>query len=176
MDSCVPFFVEVPAGGVLIAGRGPAPKDPSRRARSNKDVVSLRIVQVEAVAQPDLPEFDVEVKLDGEPVMVPFVWPAATRGWWAMLDLHPLAGEFIETDWSYLMDTARIHAAFWLGRLDAAGELRLREAKYGFTPEDRARLRIQFAQATDAEVTTAAKVLSSRTRFKGMTVSDELEA
>lgn len=159
-----------------MAGMGPPPKDPAKRARRNKDVAQLRIVQIDPVAQPDLPEFDVEIKRDGESVMVPFVWPAATRDWWAMLDLHPLAGEFIETDWSYLMDTARIHAAFWGGRLDTAGELRLREAKYGFTPEDRARLRIQFAQATDAEVTTAKKVQSSRSRFEGMTVSDELGA
>ena len=154
-----------------MAGRGPAPKDPSKRARTNKDVIPLRIVAVEPVARPDLPEFDVEVKRDGEPVMVPFAWPAATRDWWAMLDSHPLAGEFIETDWSYLMDTARIHAAFWVGRLDAAGELRLREAKYGFTPEDRLRLRIQFAEATGAEVDAAGKVekaLSSRDRARGI--------
>lgn len=141
-----------------MAGRGPAPKDPRKRARTNKDVVPLRIVTVEPVAQPDLPEFDVEVRpKDDEPYMVEFVWPAATRDWWAMLDLHPLAREFIETDWSYLMDTAVIHAAFWKGKLDLAAEIRLREAKYGFTPEDRARLRIQFAEATSAEVDASGK-------------------
>ena len=137
----------------------------------------MRIVTVAAVAQPDLPEFEVEIRpKDGEPYMVPFVWPAATRGWWAQLDLHPLAGEFIETDWSYLMDTAMIHAAFWKGRLDQASELRLREAKYGFTPEDRLRLRIQFAEATGAEIDTAKKAKSSRERFSGMQVRGELEA
>lgn len=151
-----------------MAGRGVPPKDPSQRARRNKDAVQLRVVEIQPAKKPDLPEFDVEVKRDGDMVMVPFVWPAATRDWWAMLDMHPLAGEFIETDWSYLMDTARIHAAFWLGRLDAAGELRLREAKYGFTPEDRARLRIQFAQATEAEVDTATKVSSARARMAGI--------
>lgn len=158
-----------------MAGVGPAPKDPSKRARRNKDVVQLRVVEIETARKPDLPEFDVEVKRDGEPVMVPFVWPAATRDWWAMLEMHPLKSEFTELDWSYLMDTARIHASFWTGRTDVASELRLREAKYGFTPEDRARLRIQFAQATGAEAETAekvAKALSARDRMRGIRKAD----
>lgn len=154
-----------------MAGRGPAPKDPSKRARTNKDPVPLRIVEVEPARQPDLPEFEVEIKVDGEPAMVPFVWPAATRDWWRMLDWHPLQGEFTDLDWSYLLDTALIHAAFWKGSISQAAELRLREAKYGFTPEDRARLRLQFAQATGAEVETAEKVKtavgSSRARMAG---------
>jgi len=152
-----------------MAGRGPTPKDPNKRARANKDIIPLRTVLVEPVLQPDLPEFDVEVRpKDGEPYMVPFVWPVATRGWWAQLGLHPLAGEFIETDWSYLMDTALIHAAFWRGRIEQASELRLREAKYGFTPEDRLRLRIQFAEVAGAEIETAKKVESSRSRMQGI--------
>lgn len=155
-----------------MAGRGPAPKDPSKRARANKDVVPLRVVEIQPAEKPDLPEFDVEVKVDGDAVMVPFVWPAATRDWWAMLEFHPLKGEFTELDWSYLMDTARIHAAFWGGSMSQAAELRLREAKYGFTPEDRARLRLQFAQAATAEVDAAdrsEKVLSARDRMRGVT-------
>lgn len=153
-----------------MAGRGVPPKDPSQRARRNKDVVQLRIVEVQTAPKPDLPEFDVEEKRDGEQVMVAFTWPTATRGWWAMLDFHPLKGEFTEMDWSYLLDTALIHASFWKGSLDRAAELRLREAKYGFTPEDRARLRIQFAQATSAEVESATKVraISSRDRAQGV--------
>lgn len=151
-----------------MAGRGPAPKDPAKRARANKDVVPLRVVEIEPAQKPDLPEFEVEVKVDGEPVMVPFAWPAATRDWWSMLDYHPLKGEFTELDWSYLLDTARIHAAFWAGSMTQAAELRLREAKYGFTPEDRARLRLQFAQATTAEVDAGTKVVSSRDRMRGV--------
>lgn len=145
-----------------MAGRGPAPKDPAKRARRNADVVPLRVIEVVAAGKPDLPEFEVEVRpKDGEPFMVPYVWPAATRDWWSMLEMHPLVGEFTEMDWSYLLDTALFHAAFWKGNLDAGKELRLREAKYGFTPEDRARLRIQFAQATGAEADTARKVRSA---------------
>lgn len=134
-----------------MAGRGPAPKDPSKRVRRNKDVVPLRVVEVEPAEKPELPEFSVQIESDGELSYEKFEWPEATREWWDALDLHPLAHEFIETDWSYLLDTARLHAAFWQGDLKLAPELRLREAKYGFTPEDRLRLRIQFAQAAEGE-------------------------
>ena len=159
-----------------MAGRGPAPKDPSKRARTNKDVIQLRVLEVQPVEQPELPSFSIMVTVDEQLVTQEFEWPAMTQDWWAMLAHHPLAKEFIETDWSYLMETARLHAEFWMGKLSLAAELRLREAKYGFTPEDRARLRIQFAQATEAEVSVASKVRSSRERFGSISLPDELEA
>lgn len=156
-----------------MAGRGSAPKDPSKRARTNKDVAPVRYIAPSAhVVKPDLPEFDVAVTVEGETVMVPYQWPAATRDWWAMLDHHPLVHEFFETDWSYLLDTARLHAAFWEGSLKLGAELRLREAKYGFTPEDRARLRIFTAAAAEGEanaVTATEKAISSRDRMRGVT-------
>lgn len=55
------------------------------------------------------------------------------------------------TDWSFLLDTALIHARFWSGDPSVAGELRLRVAKFGATLEDRARLRIMFADADKAD-------------------------
>lgn len=148
----------------------PVPKDPAKRARRNKDVAPVRyIAPAQTVVQPELPEFEVErTAKNGEPYMVPFSWPAATRDWWAMLAHHPLVDEFFAADWSYLLDTALIHAAFWKGDLKLAGEIRLREAKYGFTPEDRAKLRIFSAGAVEGEVKAAAavaKVKSSRDRY-----------
>lgn len=151
-----------------MAGRGPAPKPPGTKAGHSKDVVPLRIVEVVPVARPELPEFTLMVKLDGELVSQEFEWPVMTRDWWDALELHPLKSEFIDADWSYLLDTARLHAAFWMGKLDAAAEIRLREAKYGFTPEDRARLRIQFAQATGAEVEVSKQVSSAKDRMQGI--------
>lgn len=68
-----------------------------------------------------------------------------------MWGASPLAPEFTANDWSELLDTAVIHSAFWAGDMKLAGELRLRVAKFGATPEDRARLRIQFAQADEAD-------------------------
>lgn len=133
-----------------MAGRGPAPKDPGKRARRNADPIQLRQVYVEASPKPDLP-----AGID---------WPEATKQWWEMLDNHPLGHEFTELDWSYLMDTAMLHAAFWGGSVSVASELRLREAKYAFTPEDRARLRIQFAQADDADEKRAKPKSTSKQR------------
>jgi hypothetical protein len=134
-----------------MAGRGPAPKDPKKRARTNSDPVALRVITAEPIAQPDLPEFDVQVEVDGELASRRFVWPARTREWWQMWDASPLSTEFTSTDWSELLDTALLHARFWNGDHKVAGELRLRVAKFGATPEDRARLRITFAAADDAE-------------------------
>lgn len=140
-----------------MAGRGPAPKDPSKRQRRNKDVIPLRVVAVEAALQPPLPDVDVLAMVDDELVRVPFVWPQPTRDWWALLSVHPLAGEFTEVDWAYLLETARIHADFWNGNMKLGSELRLREAKYGFTPEDRLRLRMSFAVTSEAEDRLARK-------------------
>lgn len=146
-----------------MAGRGPAPKDPSRRARANKDPIALRVIQAEPVDQPELPEFDIE----REGKIVEFRWPTRTREWWDMWGRSPLASEFTANDWSELLDTAVLHASFWRGDVKLAGELRLRVAKFGATPEDRARLRITFAQADAAEGEAPAKP-SSRDRRRGL--------
>lgn len=130
-----------------MAGRGPSPKDPNRRARRNSDPVPLRVIEARPVEQPPLPTFHVED--DGQ--LVEFQWPARTQEWWTMWAESPLSAEFTSTDWSELLDTAVLHAAFWSGRTSVASELRLRVAKFGATPEDRARLRITFAQADDAD-------------------------
>lgn len=159
-----------------MAGRGPAPKPPEKRGGHTKPT-DLRILEILPTAQPSLPTiyFDrAETDADGNLRVVKkrFTWPKTTQDWWAMLARHPLAKEFTELDWSYLAETALIHAQFWKGDVKLAGELRLREAKYGFTPEDRARLRMQFALATGAEVETASKVeqvVSARDRMRGVT-------
>lgn len=120
-----------------MAGRGPAPKDPSQRARRNKPSgPELRVIETEPAPQPPLPGGD---------------WHPQTVAWWAMWRDSPLAPEFTANDWSELMDTAVIHSDFWGGARGLAAELRLRVAKFGATPEDRARLRIQFAQADEAD-------------------------
>lgn len=130
-----------------MAGRGPQPKDPSRRARTNRDPVEMRVLRAGTVPQPALPTFEVE--RDGE--LVEFRWPARTQEWWRMWAESPLSDEFTSTDWSELLDTAVLHARFWRGDTKMAAELRLRVAKFGATPEDRARLRITFAQADQAD-------------------------
>lgn len=129
-----------------MAGRGFAPKPADRKVGHSKPD-ALRVIHASPTAQPELPT--VEIEVDGE--LTEFVWPARTREWWQMWADSPLAAEFTSTDWSELLDTAMIHARFWRGDVKVAGELRLRVAKFGATPEDRARLRITFAAADDAE-------------------------
>lgn len=138
-----------------MAGHGPPPKDRSKRARTNADVIPMKIVTINGGAeQPDLP--------DG------IVWHPQTLIWWEMWRESPLVSDFTVNDWRYLIDTALVHTAFWSGSIERAGELRLRAAKFGETPEDRARLRIQIVQANEAEAgasgTGAAG--SSRARYK----------
>lgn len=136
-----------------MAGQGPARKAEDKRARRNKDGIPFRVVEdVKAVEQPVLP-----------PLMVTFVdvmgvvrrrrmaWPAQTKKWWQMWADSPLSDDFTSTDWSELLDTARLHAEYWCGNSKVAPELRQRVAKFGATPEDRVRLRIQFAMAKNAE-------------------------
>ena len=140
-----------------MAGRGPAPKDPRKRARRNADPVGATVIEFVRAEQPDLP-----VDVD---------WPEQTRAWWAMWAASPLAEHFMVTDWSFLLDTALLHAAVWgSGDFTKLPELRVRVAKFGATPEDRARLRIQFAEADDADGGSLRAGVSARDR-RGVLVS-----
>lgn len=123
-----------------MAGRGPAPKPAERRVRRNKDASGqpTTILRFEEAEQPDLP--------DG------FPWPDETIAWWKLWKDSPQAEHFGSTDWSFLLDTALLHANLWgNGDTTVLAELRIRVAKFGATPEDRARLRMQFAEADEAD-------------------------
>lgn len=121
-----------------MAGRGPQPKDPNKRVRRNKDATPTTILRFEEAEQPELPN------------SVP--WPDETVEWWAMWRDSPQAEHFGSTDWAFLLDTAILHAQLWgNGDTTVLAELRLRVAKFGATPEDRARLRMQFAEADSAD-------------------------
>ncbi len=143
-----------------MPGRGPAPKQNDRRARRNSDPVPLRVISVEPIEQPELPTVMVEV--DGS--LAEFRWPAVTLDWWRMWAESPLSAEFTSSDWSFLVDTALLHARLWMGVTSVASELRLRVAKFGATPEDRLRLRIQFAHAEEVEQRASKPAPGSRSR------------
>jgi hypothetical protein len=116
---------------MTMPGRGPAPKDPSKRRRRNVDPVpTTTLTGDEKVRGPELP--------DG------YGWPMATRAWWETWRNSPQSQALTATDWDFLLDTAVLHAKFWLGDLKVGAELRLRVAKFGATPEDRLRLRMQI--------------------------------
>lgn len=125
----------------------------------------MTVYVAERTRQPDLPEFDIRVELEGQIVAQSFVWPEATRRWWKTWADEPLAQDFTATDWDFLLDTALLHAKVWgAGELKLLPELRLRVSKMGATGEDRARLRITYAQADEADERRTAPASSSRDR------------
>jgi hypothetical protein len=119
-----------------MAGRGPAPKDAATRRRRNADPVPTSVVSSDGrMRGPRLPA---DVLPEGEE------WHARTQAWWNTWRKSPQAKTFTATDWDFLLDTALMHHTMWAkARWEFAAELRLRAAKFGATPEDRARLRIQ---------------------------------
>lgn len=140
-----------------MGGRGFAPKDPSRRARTNKDPVPSRVIEVTGVEPQPLP---VDLLPDGEE------WHPATLRWWQRWCESPLARDLPAVDWSELEACAVLHHEFMKRRtFTLASELRLRMAKMGATPEDRARLRIQVADADEKDEKRAAKRSAASERY-----------
>lgn len=140
---------------------GPPPKPANRRARRNADPIPQTVLRFEAAEPPDLPTF--EIRVEGE--LVEYEWPLRTVEWWETWKACPQAEHFSSTDWESLLDTALIHAKVWSGDLSMAGELRLRVAKFGATMEDRARLRLVFAEADKLDAKRPAPESSSKARF-----------
>lgn len=138
---------------VTVAGRGPAPKAPEARRRRNATEPLTVVVSDGAEHGPALPDH-----ID---------WPDATCDWWATWRRSAQAATFTDTDWSFLLDTAVLHMAFWDGDGGVAAELRLRVAKFGATPEDRARLKISVGEPvpTPAARTKSASAKARRTRL-----------
>lgn len=139
-----------------MAGIGPAPKDPSRRARRNVDPNPTIRLQFQPCEPPELPD-----GLD---------WHPMTRRWWKVWQDSPMAELMGSTDWSYLLDTALMHHAMWeKGQWTLAAEVRLRVAQFGATPADRLRLRIQWADADgkDASIPQTAPVPDRRSKRYG---------
>jgi hypothetical protein len=90
-------------------------------------------------------------------------WPARTRAWWRRWGRDPRAKRFDAAAWDDLLDTAVIHGQLWSGDWKAASELRLRTAKYGVTPEDRARMRVTLSDGLEDVPAGAASAVRART-------------
>jgi hypothetical protein len=126
-----------------MAGRGFAPKATRSRARDTKrrDAEMKRVEDDGGLRGPLLPE---GVLPDDED------WHPRTRQWWETWRRSAQAQVFIDTDWDFLLDTALLHHVMWTkGRWEFASEVRLRAAKYGATPEDRMRLKLQIDTPAD---------------------------
>lgn len=133
-----------------MAGKGFAPKNQA----------DVKTINYTPSAQPNLPA----TMPDGSP------WPDETVAFWDALAEYPLSATWTLLEWLYHLDTAVLHGEFWLtGKATYASELRLRLAKIGATAEDRARLRIAFANADEAEGRTPKTPASdAKTQFQGL--------
>ncbi|WP_425837295.1 hypothetical protein [Streptomyces fractus] len=152
-----------------MAGRGPAPKDPTKRRRRNATAPETVITPDDELRGPELPE-GVLGEEDGATVE----WHAMTQLWWNSWRTSAQAQTFTDTDWLFLIDTALMHHTMWAkGRWEFASEVRLRAAKFGATPEDRARLKLKVddpttrPQAPVQRADNVADINSRRARLTG---------
>lgn len=122
-----------------MAGRGPVPKDPSKRVRRNKETRTA-VATADEVLGPPLPtHFGPQ---GGRIRFAPSV-----RKRWEMWRRSPQAQTFESTDWQRLMDLAplwhELDTCTRAGdRLKLMAELRLQEERFGATVADRQRLKL----------------------------------
>lgn len=127
-----------------MGGRGPAAKPAATRRRRNKPEAPTVLIQGDGELRGfPLPEDVLDVP-----------WHPRTQAWWQTWRRAAQAKAFTETDWDFLLDTALMHHTMWSkSRWEFAAELRLRAAKFGATPEDRMRLKIQIDQPSPVRAT-----------------------
>jgi len=132
-----------------MAGRGPAPKDPKLRQRTNRVSTSAQLP-----SEADASDFvvpDLYGRDDG------VAWHPHVIEWWESVWRSPMAREFLDADMRgglYLL--AELHQLRWTATsktalLDAAKEIRLQEVRFGMSPIDRRRLQWEVARGEDAE-------------------------
>lgn len=123
-----------------MAGTGRAPSGKRGRARDNdvRDIVKSD----GKMGGFDLPNDVLPLDKNG----VREEWSSATVRWWENWRRSPQGVKMMTApDWDFLLDTALIHHNMWRnGRWEFASEVRLRAAKFGATPEDRARLKMDI--------------------------------
>ena len=121
---------------------GPAPKDPSARARRNKVSTNAKLS-----ANPDL-EIPPLPKRGG--------WHEMTTAWWNDLWSSPMAPEFDTSDMHGLYQLALLVDDFWLSettadRIRLAAELRMQGQRFGLSPIDRRRLQWEIERTEEAQ-------------------------
>ena len=151
-----------------MAGRGPAPNPNAARRASKASKPPTTIIDAEPLAEPL-----------GPPLPEEYEWPKRTRDWWESWRRCEMARTFMDTDWQFLLDTAPLHVAAWDGSVASAAELRLRVGKFGSTPEDRLRLRMEAVKAPAAPAPGVSGSLAggrSARRSRLLKVVDGVEA
>ena len=124
-----------------MPGKGPAPKAvrsrPNDTARRQAEI--QRLEKDGEIRGPELPDGD---------------WHPRTIVWWDNWRRSPQAQHMAAVDWDFMIDTAMMHSQMWNGDLKMAAEVRIRVAKFGATPEDRLRLKVQVDEDLKPEVRT----------------------
>lgn len=120
---------------------GPAPKDPSVRARRNRTSTASTLKLVHDVAEPSLPTR---------------LWHEQTRAWWRDIWASPMAPEFLKADLHGLFALALLVDDLWRTedpkmRKELAAEIRQQRQAFGLTPLDRRRLQWTIEQAEEAQ-------------------------
>lgn len=122
-----------------MPGKGPAPK--AVRSRPNdtarRQAEMQRLEKDGEIRGPELPEGD---------------WHPRTIAWWDNWRRSSQAQHMGQVDWDFMVDTAMMHSAMWNGEMKMAAEVRIRVAKFGATPEDRLRLKVQVDEDLKPEV------------------------
>lgn len=151
-----------------MAGQGPPPKPRNARARRNADRVAETVLRAEVVEPPELPARYRE-------------FPEVAFWWQTWVD-SPQAEILTSTDWLVLLETLPlVHAYYYSVGADGlpnglkyAAEIRLRVAAFGATPADRARLRMTFAAADEADRRrTSHSNESSRDLYPGLRIVND---
>lgn len=144
-------------------------KDPSKRARRNAPA-QMRVVEVKPVKQPSLAEiFGME-----ENPMTGYLWSQGSLRLWSDLGDFASLGLLQSAQWSLLARGVALDDASLNGFPKYATEARHHFAKFGITPADLATMRIQFAQADEAEERrrTSRSAADSRGTYKGLRAVD----
>lgn len=139
-----------------MAGSGPPPKAAATRQRRNSQPETTTVAIPTVERGPELPEIDTP-------------WHPRTVEWWATWQASGLVRT--EVEWQFLLDTALMHHTMWeKSRWEFASELRIRVAKFGATPEDRMRLRIELGDDKPPTVGSSpgvTDIASRRARLTG---------
>jgi len=128
---------------VAITGRKPSERPTVTRHKPSVDWTEVANVKYSG-AHPELPETRQTMDKSLETIDLPI--PKATQAWWKAVCSMPHCVLWQDSDWSFALDTAMVHAAATLGNVSAVAELRMREKTLGTTVDSRRDLRIRYVE------------------------------
>lgn len=108
-----------------MAGRGPAPKDPTKRRRLNTPA---------AGEWTQLPEEGYQGEI---PSLAGLGLSKATQEWWEHIWRTPMATQWTDGDVPALVELAVLRERLLDGKVSVASEVRLRSEEFGLTPKGR---------------------------------------